>query len=165
MKRLGANRSRILSDSCDIMAGPQEPLYPLAPDPHTAYLLSPTMDHYGTLEFPPPSSPTSLPPECLMSLSAQLSNSATYPCMQYNSLDPGDPMALGAGGIGGGIQTGGAGHSVSMGMGRGSPKRGGAHDHQRLGHHLGRREGQPAPGNLLDQLERRVQGGGGGGGA
>ncbi|XP_064155521.1 disks large-associated protein 4 isoform X1 [Anguilla rostrata] len=165
MKRLGANRSRILSDSCDIMAGPQEPLYPLAPDPHTAYLLSPTMDHYGTLEFPPPSSPTSLPPECLMSLSAQLSNSATYPCMQYNSLDPGDPMALGAGGIGGGIQTGGAGHSVSMGMGAGLGQSGAGHMITSGSATIsGGGKANRLPGNLLDQLERRVQGGGGGGG-
>ncbi|RXN34292.1 disks large-associated 4-like protein [Labeo rohita] len=50
MKGLGANRSRHLSDNCDPTAGPQEPLCPLAPDPHATFLLSPTVNHYATLD-------------------------------------------------------------------------------------------------------------------
>ncbi|XP_061113651.1 disks large-associated protein 4-like [Conger conger] len=115
MKGLGPARGRFLSDSCDLPGGPQEPLYPLYP--HPSYLLSPTLDPYGTLDphfFPPPSSPTSLPPESLLSLTGQL-NSTPYPCLPYSTLEPGPPAGVGGGGIGGGV----SGPPLSMGTGPG----------------------------------------------
>ncbi|XP_010889751.2 disks large-associated protein 4 isoform X2 [Esox lucius] len=89
MKGLGANRSRNLSDSCEPSGGPQKPLYPLTSDPHGPFLLSPTINHYGTMEphqlyhYPAPN-PESLPPECLMPLN-QMSNSSTFPRLHFTS--------------------------------------------------------------------------------
>ncbi|XP_051955673.1 disks large-associated protein 4-like [Xyrauchen texanus] len=89
MKGLGANRSRHLSDTCDPTAGPQEPLCPLAPDPQSAYLLSPTIHHYGTLDphlhHFPVSTTTSLQSDCLLSLNNQLTNSSTFPRLHYTT--------------------------------------------------------------------------------
>ncbi|XP_076839845.1 disks large-associated protein 4 [Brachyhypopomus gauderio] len=87
MKSLGANRSRHLSDSCGPTAGPQEPICPLTPDPHTTYLLTPTINHYGTLEQHmhafPPASPVGLQPDCLLPLSAQLTSSGAFQHFQF----------------------------------------------------------------------------------
>uniref|UniRef100_A0A3B3SDT6 DLG associated protein 4 n=1 Tax=Paramormyrops kingsleyae TaxID=1676925 RepID=A0A3B3SDT6_9TELE len=87
MKGLGANRSRHLSESCDLSDCSPGPLYPTGTLPRSPYLLSPTMDHYGTMEphhFASPS-PGTLPPECLLPLSSQISNSSTFPRIHYNS--------------------------------------------------------------------------------
>ncbi|XP_051947635.1 disks large-associated protein 4 [Xyrauchen texanus] len=89
MKGLGANRSRHLSDTCDPTAGPQEPLCPLAPDPHVTYILSPTINHYGTLDphlqHFPVSTTTSLQSEYLLPLNNQLTNSSTFPRLHYTT--------------------------------------------------------------------------------
>uniref|UniRef100_A0A672ZHT2 Discs, large (Drosophila) homolog-associated protein 4b n=1 Tax=Sphaeramia orbicularis TaxID=375764 RepID=A0A672ZHT2_9TELE len=52
MKGLGTNRNRHLSDSCDPSSGHPEALYPQKTStlPRSPYLLSPTMDHYGTMD-------------------------------------------------------------------------------------------------------------------
>ncbi|KAG9269255.1 disks large-associated protein 4-like isoform X1 [Astyanax mexicanus] len=92
MKSLGANRSRHLSDSCGPTAGPQEPICPLTPDPHATYLLTPTINHYGTLDphmhhfaptSPVPVSPMALQPDCLVPLNNQLTTSSTFPTFQF----------------------------------------------------------------------------------
>uniref|UniRef100_A0A673FG01 DLG associated protein 4 n=1 Tax=Sinocyclocheilus rhinocerous TaxID=307959 RepID=A0A673FG01_9TELE len=89
MKGLGANRSRHLSDTCDPTAGPQEPLCPLAPDPHAAFLLSPTVNHYATLDphlhHFPVSTPTTLQSDCLLPLNNQLATSSTFPRLHYTN--------------------------------------------------------------------------------
>ncbi|XP_033482742.1 disks large-associated protein 4 isoform X1 [Epinephelus lanceolatus] len=121
MKGLGTNRNRHLSDSCEPSPGHAEALYSQKTStlPRSPYLLSPTMDHYGTMDphLYPSSNPGSLPPECMLPLNNQLSNSSTFPRINYNSYDqsdfspPGDSI--------GGISTGTMGTSVSMGMGTG----------------------------------------------
>uniref|UniRef100_A0A672RFP5 DLG associated protein 4 n=1 Tax=Sinocyclocheilus grahami TaxID=75366 RepID=A0A672RFP5_SINGR len=89
MKGLGANRSRHLSDTCDPTAGPQEPLFPLAPDPHAAFLLSPTVNHYATLDphlhHFPVSTPTTLQSDCLLPFNNQLTPSSTFPRLHYTN--------------------------------------------------------------------------------
>ncbi|XP_067361164.1 disks large-associated protein 4 isoform X2 [Channa argus] len=119
MKGLGTNRNRHLSDSCDPSAGHPEALYPQKTSilPRSPYLLSPTMDHYGTMDphLYPSANPGSLPPDCMLSLNNQMSNSSTFPRIHYNSYDqsdfspPGDSI--------GGISTGTMGTSLSLGMG------------------------------------------------
>uniref|UniRef100_A0A3P8S2T5 DLG associated protein 4 n=1 Tax=Amphiprion percula TaxID=161767 RepID=A0A3P8S2T5_AMPPE len=121
MKGLGTNRNRHLSDSCDPSTGHSEALYPQKTStlPRSPYLLSPTMDHYGTMDphLYPSAVPGSLPPDCMLPLNNQLSNSSTFPRIHYNSYDqsdfspPGDSI--------GGISTGTLGTSMSMGMGTG----------------------------------------------
>ncbi|AWP03135.1 Disks large-associated protein 4 [Scophthalmus maximus] len=121
MKGLGTNRNRHLSDSCDPSSGHPEALYPQKTStlPRSPYLLSPTMDHYGTMDphLYPSANPGSFPPECMLPLNNQLSNSSTFPRIHYNSYDqsdfspPGDSI--------GGISTGTMGTSMSMGMGTG----------------------------------------------
>ncbi|XP_029989301.1 disks large-associated protein 4 isoform X2 [Sphaeramia orbicularis] len=121
MKGLGTNRNRHLSDSCDPSSGHPEALYPQKTStlPRSPYLLSPTMDHYGTMDphHYPSANPGSLPPDCMLPLNNQLSNSSTFPRIHYNSYDqsdfspPGDSI--------GGISTGTMGTSMSMGMGTG----------------------------------------------
>ncbi|KAI3370298.1 hypothetical protein L3Q82_025066 [Scortum barcoo] len=121
MKGLGTNRNRHLSDSCEPSSGHPEALYPQGTStlPRSPYLLSPTMDHYGTMDphLYPSASPGSLPQDCLLPLNNQLSNSSTFPRIHYNSYDqsdfspPGDSI--------GGISTGTMGTSMSMGMGMG----------------------------------------------
>ncbi|XP_034725089.1 disks large-associated protein 4 isoform X1 [Etheostoma cragini] len=121
MKGLGTNRNRHPPDSCEPSSGHPEALYsqktstiPLSP-----YLLSPTMDHYGTMDthLYPSANPGSLPPDCMLPLNNQLSNSSTFPRIHYNTYDqsdfspPGDSI--------GGISTGTMGTSMSMGMGMG----------------------------------------------
>ncbi|XP_040926643.1 disks large-associated protein 4 isoform X2 [Betta splendens] len=119
MKGLGTNRNRHLSDSCDPAAGHPEALYPQKTStlPRSPYLLSPTMDHYGTMDphLYSAANPGSLPPDCMLSLNNQMSNSSTFPRIHYNSYDqsdfspPGDSI--------GGISTGTMGTSMSLGMG------------------------------------------------
>ncbi|XP_070758255.1 disks large-associated protein 4 isoform X2 [Enoplosus armatus] len=121
MKGLGTNRNRHLSDSCEPSPGHPEALYPQRTStlPRSPYLLSPTMDHYGTMDphLYPSANPGSLPPDCMLPLNNQLSNSSTFPRIHYNSYDqsdfspPGDSI--------GGISTGTMGTSMSMGMGMG----------------------------------------------
>ncbi|XP_040890048.1 disks large-associated protein 4 isoform X1 [Toxotes jaculatrix] len=121
MKGLGTNRNRHLSDSCDPSSGHPEALYPQKTStlPRSPYLLSPAMDHYGTMDphLYPQANPTSFPPDCMLPLNNQLSNSSTFPRIHYNSYDqsdfspPGDSI--------GGISTGTMGPSMSMGMGTG----------------------------------------------
>nr|XP_057910313.1 disks large-associated protein 4 isoform X2 [Doryrhamphus excisus] len=121
MKGLGTSHSRHLSDSCDPSSGHVEALYPQKTStmPRSPYLLSPTMDHYGTMDphLYTSAAPGSLPAECLLPLNNQLSNSSTFPRIHYNSYDPSDfsPPAEIIGGIG----TGTLGASMSMGMGAG----------------------------------------------
>uniref|UniRef100_A0AAQ6III7 Discs, large (Drosophila) homolog-associated protein 4b n=1 Tax=Anabas testudineus TaxID=64144 RepID=A0AAQ6III7_ANATE len=83
MKGLGTNRNRHLSDSCD----PSTSTLPRSP-----YLLSPTMDHYGTMDphLYTSANPGSLPPDCMLSLTNQMSNSSTFPRIHYNSYDQSD---------------------------------------------------------------------------
>ncbi|XP_013124616.1 disks large-associated protein 4 isoform X5 [Oreochromis niloticus] len=121
MKGLGTNRSRHLSDSCNPSADHSEALFSQKTTtlPRSPYLLSPTMDHYGTMDphLYSSANPSSLPPECMLPLNNQLSNSSTFPGIHYNSYDqsdfspPGDSI--------GGISTGTLGTSMSMGMGTG----------------------------------------------
>ncbi|XP_038553127.1 disks large-associated protein 4 isoform X2 [Micropterus salmoides] len=122
MKGLGTNRNRHLSDSCEPSPGHPEALYPPRTSTLTRspYLLSPTMEHYGTMDphLYPSANPGSLPPDCMLPLNNQLSNSSTFPRIHYNSYDqsdfspPGDSI--------GGISTGTMGTSMSMGMGMGT---------------------------------------------
>ncbi|XP_076610476.1 disks large-associated protein 4 isoform X1 [Chaetodon auriga] len=121
MKGLGTNRNRHLSDSCEPSSGHPEALYNQRTStlPRSPYLLSPTMDHYGTMDpqLYQSANPGSLPPDCMLPLNNQLSNSSTFPRIHYNSYDqsdfspPGDSI--------GGISTGTMGTSMSMGMGMG----------------------------------------------
>nr|CBN80927.1 Disks large-associated protein 4 [Dicentrarchus labrax] len=121
MKGLGTNRNRHLSDSCDPSVGHPDTLYSHRTStlPRSPYLLSPTMDHYGTMDpnLYQSANPGSLPPDCMLPLNNQLSNSSTFPRIHYNSYDqsdfspPGDSI--------GGISTGTMGTSMSMGMGTG----------------------------------------------
>ncbi|KAM9410418.1 disks large-associated protein 4 [Pholidichthys leucotaenia] len=121
MKGLGTSHTRHLSDSCDPSTGHSEAIYPQKTGtlPRSPYLLSPTMDHFGNMDphLYPSANPGSLPPDCLLPLNNQLSNSSTFPRIHYNSYDqsdfspPGDSI--------GGISTGTMGTSMSMGMGTG----------------------------------------------
>ncbi|KAM4741528.1 disks large-associated protein 4 isoform 2-T3 [Anableps anableps] len=121
MKGLGTNRNRHLSDSCDPSLNHPEVLYHQKTStlPRSPYLLSPTMDHYGTMDphLYPSANPGSLPADCMLPLNNQLSNSSTFPSIHYNSYDqsdfspPGDSI--------GGIGTGTMGTSLSMGMASG----------------------------------------------
>ncbi|GAA6093404.1 disks large-associated protein 4 isoform X4, partial [Tachysurus ichikawai] len=89
MKSIGASHTRHLSDSCMPVAGPQEPICPLTPDPHASYLLSPAISHYGTLDphmhHFPPTSPIALQADCLLPLNNQLTTSNTFPRFQFPS--------------------------------------------------------------------------------
>ncbi|XP_074521871.1 disks large-associated protein 4 isoform X2 [Halichoeres trimaculatus] len=121
MKGLGTTRNRHLSDSCDPTTGHTDTLYNQRTStmPRSPYLLSPTMDHYGTMDphLYQSANTGSLPPDCMLPLNNQLSNSSTFPRIDYNSYDqsdfspPGDSI--------GGISTGTMGTSMSMGMGMG----------------------------------------------
>ncbi|TNN73159.1 Disks large-associated protein 4 [Liparis tanakae] len=166
MKGLGTNRSRHMSDSCEPAGCHQKPLCPMNSDPHGSFLLSPAINHYGTLDphlhLCPASSPTSLTPDCLLPFS-QMSNSSTFPRLHFNSqseqLDCSQAcMAGGGGGLGHGGHAGPLSSSLSMGMGlglglSGAPmitsgsatiSSGSAARMNRL------------PSNLLDQLERHL---------
>lgn len=124
MKGLGANRSRHLSDSCEPAGCPQKPLCSLTSDPHGSFLLSPTINHYGTLDPHlhqcPPTSPTT--PDCLLPFS-QMSNSSTFPRLHFTSqTEQGDcsqGCMTGGGGVGQSTRAGTLSTSLSMGMGLG----------------------------------------------
>ncbi|KAG9353009.1 hypothetical protein JZ751_017585 [Albula glossodonta] len=159
MKGLGANRSRHLSESCDPSSGLPEPLYPQPPvPPRSPYLLSPTMDHYGTMD--PHHFPTSTP-DCMLPLNNQLSNSSTFPRIHYNShYDQGDfsPGTVPGGDSIGGISTGTLGTSMSMGMGMGmglGMGRGPVITSGSATISAGSRM-QRLPPNLLDQFEKQL---------
>ncbi|XP_035244292.1 disks large-associated protein 4 isoform X2 [Anguilla anguilla] len=161
MKGLGANRGRHLSESCDPLSVPPEALYPQPPiPPRSPYLLSPTMEHYGTMDpnhFPPSAA------DCMLPLNNQLSNSSTFPRIHYNShYDQGDfshGPAPGTDSIGG-ISTGTLGTSASMGMGMGmgmgtGPGRGPVITSGSATISGGSRM-QRLPANLLDQFEKQL---------
>ncbi|KAM3618086.1 uncharacterized protein V6R79_015170 [Siganus canaliculatus] len=166
MKGLGANRSRHLSDSCEPAGCAQKPLCPLSSDPHSAFLLSPTINHYGTLDPShlhqcPPTSPTTLPPDCLLPF-APMSNSSTFPRLHYTSqTDQGDcsqACMAGGGVVGQGSRGGTLSNSLSMGMGlglslAGAPMitSGSATISTAAAAKMNR-----LPSNLLDQLERHL---------
>ncbi|KAK2851670.1 hypothetical protein Q5P01_007946 [Channa striata] len=126
MKGLGANRSRHLSDSCEPAGCPQKPLCPLTSDAHGSFLLSPTINHYGTLDpilhQCPPTSPTTLTPDCLLPFS-QMCNSSTFPRLHFTSqtdqVDCSQGCMAGGGGVGQGSRAGTLSTSLSMGMGLG----------------------------------------------
>ncbi|XP_063319306.1 disks large-associated protein 4 isoform X3 [Pelmatolapia mariae] len=126
MKGLGANRSRHLSDSCEPAGCSQKPLCPLTSDPHSSFLLSPTINHYGTLDPHlhqcPPTSPTTLTPDCLLPFS-QMSNSSTFPRLHFTSqtdqVDCSQACMATGGGVGQGSRAGTLSTSLSMGMGLG----------------------------------------------
>lgn len=126
MKGLGANRSRHLSDSCEPPGCPQKPLCPLTPDAHGSFLLSPTINHYGTLDPHvhqcTPTSPTALAPDCLLPFS-QMTNSSTFPRLHFTSqADQGDCSQAcmpGGGGVGHGSRAATLTNSLSLGMGLG----------------------------------------------
>ncbi|XP_030642278.1 disks large-associated protein 4 isoform X1 [Chanos chanos] len=114
MKSLGVNHVRHLSDSC----APQEPLCPLTQDAQGTYLLSPAVNHYGTLDphlhHFAPTSPTTLQP-----LNNQLSNSSTFPRLHFTSQpEQGDYPQQGFVAQTG-SQVGSLATSMSMGMGLG----------------------------------------------
>ncbi|XP_029011769.1 disks large-associated protein 4 isoform X2 [Betta splendens] len=124
MKGLGANRSRHLSDSCEPAGCPQKPLCSLISDPHSSFLLSPTINHYGTLDPHyqqcPPTSPTS--PDCLLPFNP-MSNSSTFPRLHFNSQTEQGDYSQGcmtaSGGVGQSSRAGTLSTSLSMGMGLG----------------------------------------------
>ncbi|XP_035596351.1 disks large-associated protein 4-like isoform X3 [Oncorhynchus keta] len=166
MKGLGANRSRHLSDSCEPSGGPQKLLYPLTSDPHGPFLLSPTMDHYGTMDHHQlhhyqASNPQPLPPECLLPLN-QMSNSSTFPRLHVTSqpeqsdYSQGYMVPAGGGGRPGGSRVGTLSTSMSMGMGlglSGAPMitSGSATISSAAAAKMNR-----LPSNLLDQLEKHL---------
>ncbi|XP_041860031.1 disks large-associated protein 4 [Melanotaenia boesemani] len=164
MKGLGASRSRHLSDSCEPAGCPQKPLCPLTSDPHSSFLLSPTINHYGTLDPHlhqcSPTSPTSLTPDCLLPFS-QMTNSSTFPRLHFtpqtDQLDCGQTCMAG-GGAGQGSRAGTLSTSLSMGMGlgfglTGAPMitSGSATISSAAAAKMNR-----LPSNLLDQLERHL---------
>ncbi|XP_042264821.1 disks large-associated protein 4 isoform X2 [Thunnus maccoyii] len=165
MKGLGANRSRHLSDSCEPAGCPQKPLCPLTSDPHSSFLLSPTINHYGTLDPHlhqcPPTSPTTLTPDCLLPFN-QMSNSSTFPRLHFTSqteqVDCSQGCMAGGGGVGQGSRAGTLSSSLSMGMGlglglSGAPMitSGSATISSAAAAKMNR-----LPSNLLDQLERHL---------
>ncbi|TWW56935.1 Disks large-associated protein 4 [Takifugu flavidus] len=165
MKGLGANRGRHLSDSCEPTGCPQKPLCPMSSDPHSSFLLSPTFNHYGTLDPHlhqyTPTSPTSLTPDCLMP-SSQMTNSSTFPRLHFTSqAEPGDcslPCMAGGGGIGQSNRMGTLPSSLSLGMGlglglAGTPMitSGSATISSAAAAKINR-----LPSNLLDQIERHL---------
>ncbi|KAM7404975.1 hypothetical protein PAMP_012274 [Pampus punctatissimus] len=164
MKGLGPNRSRHLSDSCEPAGCPQKPLCPLTSDPHSSFLLSPTISHYGTLDPHlhqcPPISPTTLTPDCLLPFN-QMSNSSTFPRLHFTSqTEQVDcPQAcMAGGGVGQGSRAGTLSSSLSMGMGlglglTGAPMitSGSATISSAAAAKMNR-----LPSNLLDQLERHL---------
>ncbi|XP_065125089.1 disks large-associated protein 4 isoform X3 [Paramisgurnus dabryanus] len=158
MQGLGANRSRHLSDTCDPTAGPQEPLCP--PDPHATYLLSPTINHYGTLDphihHFSVSSPTTLQSDCLLPLNNQLTNSSTFPRLHYSSqTDQSEYTQQGCvGQTGSRAGTLTSSMSMGLGLGLGAPamiSSGTATISSAAAAKMNR-----LPANLLDQLERHL---------
>ncbi|XP_016372332.1 disks large-associated protein 4-like isoform X2 [Sinocyclocheilus rhinocerous] len=159
MKGLGANRSRHLSDTCDPTAGPQEPLCPLAPDPHAAFLLSPTVNHYATLDphlhHFPVSTPTTLQSDCLLPLNNQLATSSTFPRLHYtNQPEQSDYTQACVAQMGSRSGTLTSSMSMGLGLGLGAPamiSSGTATISSAAAAKMNR-----LPANLLDQLERHL---------
>ncbi|XP_055787665.1 disks large-associated protein 4-like isoform X2 [Salvelinus fontinalis] len=164
MKGLGPNRSRHLSDSCEPSGAPKKPLYPLTSDAHGLFLLSPTMNHYGTLDphqlYQGPN-PQSLPSECLLPLN-QMSNSSTFPRLHFTSQqeqadyspDYYQGYMVPAGGGPVGSRAGTLSTSMSMGLGlRGAPMitSGSVTISSAAAAKMNR-----LPSNLLDQLEKHL---------
>ncbi|XP_028308998.1 disks large-associated protein 4 [Gouania willdenowi] len=163
MKGLGAGRSRHLSDSCESTGRPQKALCPLASDPHSSFLLTPTLNHYGTLDPHlhqcSPTSPTTLTQECLMPFS-QMSNSSTFPRLHFTSQTEQVECSQGcmaSGGMGQGSRAG-LSTSMSLGMGlglglTGAPMitSGSATISSAAAAKMNR-----LPSNILDQLERHL---------
>ncbi|XP_034550289.1 disks large-associated protein 4 isoform X2 [Notolabrus celidotus] len=164
MKGLGTSRNRHLSDSCEPSAGHTDTLYNQRTStlPRSPYLLSPTMDHYGTMDphLYQSANTGSLPPDCMLPLNNQLSNSSTFPRIDYNSYDqsdfspPGDSI--------GGISTGTMGTSMSMGMGMGMGMAGLSartpmitSGSATISHHMTKNQGPP---NLLE-FDKQLAGG------
>lgn len=163
MKGLGANRSRHLSDSCEPPGYTQKALCPLSPDAHGTFLLSPTLNHYGTLDPHlhqcPPTSPTTLAPDCLLPF-GPISNSSTFPRLHFTT--QGDQSDCSQGCVGGAGTVGPGGRaltqSLSLGMGlglglSGAPMitSGSATISSAAAAKMNR-----LPANLLDQLERHL---------
>ncbi|XP_058619961.1 disks large-associated protein 4 isoform X4 [Onychostoma macrolepis] len=161
MKGLGANRSRHLSDTCDPTAGPQEPLCPLAPDPHAAFLLNPTVNHYATLDphlhHFAVSTPTTLQSECLLPLNNQLTNSSTFPRLHYtNQPEESDytQACVAQTGSRSSTLTSSMSMGMGLGLGLGAPamiSSGTATISSAAAAKMNR-----LPANLLDQLERHL---------
>ncbi|XP_074499817.1 disks large-associated protein 4 isoform X3 [Sebastes fasciatus] len=165
MKGLGANRSRHLSDSCEPAGCQQKPLCAMTSDPHSSFLLSPTINHYGTMDpylhqYNPTSS-TTMTPDCLLPFS-QISNSSTFPRLHFTSqadqIDCSQACMAGGGGVGQGGRPGALSSSLSMGMGlglglTGAPMitSGSATISSAAAAKMNR-----LPSNLLDQLERHL---------
>ncbi|XP_061909944.1 disks large-associated protein 4 [Entelurus aequoreus] len=165
MKGLGANRSRHLSDSCEPARCSQKPLCPLTSDPHCSFVLSPTINHYGTLDPHlyqcTPTSPTTLTSDCLLPFN-QMSNSSTFPRLHFTpqteQLDCPQGCMAGSGGVGQGSRAGTLSTSLSMGMGlglglTGAPMitSGSATISSAAAAKINR-----LPSNILDQLERHL---------
>ncbi|KAK7877139.1 hypothetical protein WMY93_032153 [Mugilogobius chulae] len=163
MKGLGANRSRHLSDSCEPPGCTQKALCPLSPDTHGTFLLSPTLNHYGTLDPHlhqcPPTSPTNLTPDCLLPF-GPISNSSTFPRLHFTT--QGDQSECSQACMGGAGTVGQGGRaltqSLSLGMGlgmglSGAPMitSGSATISSAAAAKMNR-----LPANLLDQLERHL---------
>ncbi|XP_026093163.1 disks large-associated protein 4-like isoform X1 [Carassius auratus] len=161
MKGLGANHSRYLSDTCDPTAGPQEPLCPLAPDPHATFLLNPTVNHYTTLDphlhHFPVSTQTTLQSDCLLPLNNQLTNSSTFPRLHYTTQQEQSDYTQACV-----VQTGSRSSTLSssmsmgmgLGLGLGAPamiSSGTATISSAAAAKMNR-----LPANLLDQLERHL---------
>ncbi|KAM9752235.1 disks large-associated protein 4 isoform 1-T3 [Menidia menidia] len=165
MKGLGTSRCRHLSDSCEPGGCPQNPLCPLTSDPHSSFLLSPTINHYGTLDPHlhqcSPTSPTSLAPDCILPF-GQMTSSSTFPRLHFSpqadQLDCSQACMAGGGGAGQGSRGGTLSSSLSMGMGlglglSGAPMitSGSATISSAAAAKMNR-----LPSNLLDQLERHL---------
>ncbi|XP_072305264.1 disks large-associated protein 4 isoform X2 [Eucyclogobius newberryi] len=163
MKGLGANRSRHLSDSCEPPGCTQKALCPLSPDTHGTFLLSPTLNHYGTLDPHlhqcPPTSPPNLTPDCLLQF-GPMSNSNTFPRLHFTT--QGDQSECSQACMGGAGTMGQGGRaltqSLSLGMGlgmglSGAPMitSGSATISSAAAAKMNR-----LPANLLDQLERHL---------
>ncbi|XP_062339744.1 disks large-associated protein 4 isoform X1 [Osmerus eperlanus] len=160
MKGLGANRNRHLSDSCEPTSGLPESLYPhRATSPSKSPYLRSPMDHYGTMDLHQYQGHNQgpLPPDYMLPLNNQLSNSSTFPRIHYNShFDESDFSPPGGDSIGG-ITTGTMGTSMSMGMaglsGRGPTMI--TSGSATISHGSKNR----LPPNLLDQFEKQLPGG------
>ncbi|XP_061651635.1 disks large-associated protein 4 isoform X2 [Phyllopteryx taeniolatus] len=165
MKGLGANRSRHLSDSCEPTGFPQKPLCPLTSDPHCSFMLSPTINHYGTLDPQlhqyPPTTPTTLTQDCLLPFN-QMSNSSTFPRLHFSpqtdQVDCPQGCMISGAGARQGSRAGALSTSLSMGMGlglglTGAPMitSGSATISSAAAAKMNR-----LPSNILDQLERHL---------
>ncbi|XP_067102745.1 disks large-associated protein 4 isoform X3 [Osmerus mordax] len=162
MKGLGANRNRHLSDSCEPTSGLPESLYPhRATSPSKSPYLRSPMDHYGTMDLHQYQGPNQgpLPPDYMLPLNNQLSNSSTFPRIHYNShFDESDFSPPGGDSIGG-ITTGTMGTSMSMGMGMAGLSGRGPTMITSGSATISHGSKNRLPPNLLDQFEKQLPGG------